>query len=71
MCFLQAARQSILVLRHSNEVDVIGHQAITDQLDAVSLYSLLEQIEVDRAFLVSFQDEASCIPALGDVVSNI
>jgi hypothetical protein len=33
VCLLQAARQSILVLRHSNEMNVIGHQAITDQLD--------------------------------------
>jgi hypothetical protein len=60
-----------LVLRHGNKVDVIGHQAITDQLDAVSLNALLAQIEVDRAFLVSLHDEASCIPALGDVMSNI
>jgi hypothetical protein len=56
-----------LVLGHSNEVDVIGHQAITDQLDAVPLYASLQQIEVDRAFLVSFQDKASHCVGCGEI----
>jgi hypothetical protein len=36
----------------------------------MSLNALSAQIEVDRAFLVSFQDEALCIFALGNVVGN-
>jgi hypothetical protein len=41
MCFLQAARQSILLLRHYNEMNMIGHQAVADQFHALSLDTLL------------------------------
>ena len=61
----------VLALGHSNEMNVIRHQAVADQFHAMSLNALLEQIEVNLAFRVSLQNEAPRIPALGDVVSNV
>jgi hypothetical protein len=58
-------------LGHSNEVDVIRHQAVADQFHAMSLNALLEQFKVAPTFRVSFQNETPCIPALRDVVSNV
>jgi hypothetical protein len=52
-------------------MNVIRHQAVADQFHAMSLHALLEQIKVDPPFRVSLQNEAPCIPALRDVVSNV
>jgi hypothetical protein len=53
---LQAARQRVSTSRHSNKMDVIGHQAVADQLHPVSPDALLQQIKVDTAFRVVFQN---------------
>ncbi len=60
-----------MLLGHGNEMNVIRHQAVADPFHAISLNALLEQIKVDPAFRVSFQNEAPRIPALRDVVSNV
>jgi hypothetical protein len=52
-------------------MNVIRHQAVADQFHAMSLNALLEQVKLDPAFRVSFQNEAPRIHALRDVVSNV
>ena len=71
MGLLQAARQRVCTSRHSNKMNVIGHQAVADQLHPVPLDALLQQIKVDAAFRVVFQNEAPRIPALRNVMSNV
>jgi hypothetical protein len=70
VCLLQATRQCIFILGHSDQMDVIGHQAIADEFYAMLPNTLLEQIEVDRAFRIRVQNEAPRVAALGDVVSD-
>jgi hypothetical protein len=52
-------------------MDVIGHQAVADQLHPVPLDALLQQIKVDTALRVVFQNEAPRIPALRYVMRNV
>ena len=61
----------VLALGHSNEMNVIRHQAVADQFHAMSLHALLEQIKVNPAFRVSLQNEAPRIAALRYVMSNV
>jgi hypothetical protein len=70
MCLLQAARQSVLLVWDGYEMNVIGHEAIADQFYPVSLDALLQQIEVDAALSITFEDEATCVAALGYVMGN-
>jgi hypothetical protein len=67
----QAARQRVSTSRHGNKMDVIGHQAVADQLHPVPLDALLQQIKVDTALRVVFQNEAPRIPALRYVMRNV
>ena len=50
---------------------MIGHKAKAEQIEAISLGALLQQFKVDLTFRVCLQDEASRIPPLRYVVSNI
>jgi hypothetical protein len=52
-------------------MNVIGHQAVADQLHPVPLDALLQQVKVDTACRVVFQNEAPRIPALRYVMSNV
>ena len=70
MCFLQAAREGFHVVGDRNQMDVIAHQAISDQFHTVSLHALLQQIEVDATLSLPFKDEAPRISALSDVMGN-
>jgi hypothetical protein len=70
MCILQAGRQSFLLVWDGNEMNVIGHQAIADQFYPVSFDALLQQIEVDAALSITFEDEATRIAALSYVMGN-
>jgi hypothetical protein len=70
MYILQATRQRVFLVWDSEEMNVIGHQAIGDQFYAVSLDSLLQQIEVDAALSITFEDEATRIAALSYVMGN-
>jgi len=56
MCFLQAARQGILLMGDGNQMDVIAHQAIPYQFHTVSLDALLQQIVRFRGGFVDIHD---------------
>jgi ATP-dependent protease Clp ATPase subunit len=71
MGIFQAARQCVLFSRHGDQMNVIGHQAIADQIGSVSLHALMEQIEVNVPFGIPFQDKAPCIATLRDVVWDV
>jgi hypothetical protein len=70
MGILQTARQSVLLVWHGNEMNVIRHQAIADQLYPVSLDALPQQIEVDAPLSITFENEATRIAALSYVMGN-
>jgi hypothetical protein len=52
-------------------MNAIGHTAVADQFYAVSLNTLLQQIKVDPALRISFQDKAPRVPTLRDVMSDV
>jgi hypothetical protein len=70
MCIFQAACQGVLLVRDGNEMNVIGHQAIADQFYPVPLDALLQQIQVDAALSIAFENEATRIAALSYVMGN-
>jgi hypothetical protein len=51
-------------------MNVIGHQAIADQFHPLLFDALLQQIEVDAGLSITFEDEATRIAALRNVMRN-
>ena len=61
-------RQGIAVRRNNNEVDVVGHEAIRDDADAVLAGLLAQKREVDPAVIVGEEHVLAVVAALRDVV---
>lgn len=70
MCLLKTAGKTIPRSRHRDEMDMIGHQAVADQLYTVTLDALKQQIEIDTALGVGFEDETLGVTALRNVMCD-
>ena len=66
----EGARQRILVLRYGHQVNMIGHQAITGDLGAVSAGVPRQQIQVKPAIIHGVEYLLAIIAALRDVMSH-
>jgi len=71
MNLFQATSQSVSGRRHRNEMNMIGHKTISDQIQTISLDALLKQFKIDLPLRFGLQDEAPRIPPLRYVVTNI
>jgi len=59
------------LVRDGNQVDVIRHQAIAEQGELMEAAVVLEQLQVDQAVGVRFENEPPCVATLGDVVRRV
>ncbi len=70
MYLLKTAGKAVLGSRHRDEMDMIGHQAVADEVYTMAPDSLKQQVEIDAALGVGFEDEAPGVATLCDVMSN-
>ena len=60
--------QRILLVRKRHQMDVVGHQAVGEDLQAVLLSLLLQQLQVHPPVLVHEEHILAVIPALRDMM---
>ena len=61
-------REGVLLLRRGDDVDVVGHEAVAVNSEAVLCGGAFEKAEVGAAVVVNEEDVLLVVPALGDVV---
>ena len=71
VCVLQGKRKRRRTLRHDDQVDVVGHEAIADQRESLDLAVGPEEVEVDQAVGIGFEDELAGIAALRDMMGRV
>jgi hypothetical protein len=54
----------------ADDVHVIGHEAVPEDVEVVCYGLLVQQLQIDAAVLVGEEDVAACVPALGDVMRD-
>ena len=52
-------------------MNVVGHQAISDERYSVDVHILLQQLKVNRSIGIAVQDEAPPVAALRDMMWDI
>ena len=52
-------------------MDMIGHQTVANQQNAAKSYTLPQQVEIELPICFAIKDEASSVPTLRLMVSNI
>jgi hypothetical protein len=58
----QCLRSSISLVRNRDQVDMIGHEAMSDERHSVECYVLPQQVKVDRFIGIAIQDEPPPFP---------
>ena len=71
MRLLQNLCKRVALFGNHNEVDVVGHEAVSEQAQFVQSDIFLKEVEVDGALFVGGQKELACVPALRHVAGNI
>ena len=52
-------------------MDMVGHEAISDERHSVDVHILLQQLKVNRSIGIAVQDEAPPVAALRDMMWDI
>jgi hypothetical protein len=65
---LQRTTHDIHFSRDRDEMNVVRHQTVADQCQAVQLNALSQQIEINLAISVGAEDELSSVASLSHVV---
>src|ERR1035441_9227707 len=65
------ARQTSLALRDHHEVNVIAHEAVTPDAQAVARGVIEKRVEVYLAVAVCEEDVVASVAALGDVMGGV
>jgi hypothetical protein len=58
------------MFRHGHKVDVIGHQTVAEETDAMAHGVAAEQMEVEAAILGGPKDGLAIVPTLRDVMGH-
>jgi hypothetical protein len=68
---LQCLCQTIDFVRNRDQVDMVRHEAVSNEGDAVEDDVLVQQLEVDCSIGVAVQDEAKTVPTLRHMVWHV
>ena len=71
VCMLEGEEKRIGPCGNDDQVDVVGHEAIAGQREAMDGAVLAEKVQVDEAVGIGFEDDAAPIASLGDVVRSV
>ena len=71
MRVLQGSRRRIGVARDDDQVDMIGHQAITKHGETMEFRVAPEQVEIDEAVDVAAEDDLPGVATLRHVMRNV
>ena len=66
----QADGQGLLLFRHRNQVYVVAHQALSENIDSALTAILSVQIVLDAAVSLGVEDDLVVGSALGDVMGR-
>jgi len=65
---LHGLGHGVIVLRYGNEVNVVRHQAKSEDAQGVELGVFPEQVEIEETQGIAFEDVLAAVAALGEVV---
>jgi hypothetical protein len=68
MDLLECRGERVGPLRDGDQVHVVRHEAVAEQGEAMQPASVPEELQVDEAGGVGFEDEPARVAALGDVM---
>ena len=71
MGVLEGEKERIVASGDDDQVDVVGHEAITGQREAMDGAVVAEEVEIDQLVGVGFENGTAAIPSLGDVVRSV
>ena len=71
MRLLERLRERLRIVWDRDQVDVIRHQAIAQQREAVKLGVLPQQLKVGDAIGIADENDLSSISSLGDMMRNV
>ena len=71
MGVLESKAQRIVAFGDGDQVHVVGHKAISEQRKTVQAALLAQEIQVDEAVGVGFQDVLASVASLSDVVRGV
>ena len=71
MGVLEGEGQRLGAAGEHDQVDVVRHEAITDDRKGVDAAVGAEEVEVDEAVGIGFEDGLARVAALGDVIGRI
>jgi hypothetical protein len=66
----QYNRERLGLLRNRNQVDVIAHQAVSEDADTAEIAVHLQQFELDLAAAARIENDLAIGSALGNVVRH-
>ena len=66
--FAEGEGERALVLRHGDQVDVVRHQAVAEDVEGVIACLAAERVEVEEPIGVGAEDGDAVVAALGDVM---
>jgi hypothetical protein len=70
MCVLQSPREGVRLAWSHDEMDMVGHQTVANERQAVQLNALAQKIKVNPAICITIKDEPSRVPSLGHVMRH-
>jgi len=62
--------QRILLVRDSDDMDMIAHQAIADQFQRVFVRLFFQQLQINPAIIIHEEHILAVVPALGDMMGE-
>ena len=71
MRLFEGERQRLGPPGNHNQVDVVRHEAIADDREPLNLAIGAEEVKVNEAVGIGFENELARVAALGDVVRRI
>jgi hypothetical protein len=70
VCVLQGPGEGVRLRRRHDEMDMVGHQTVAEERQAVHLNALTQEIKINLAVRIAVKDEPSRVPALRHVVRH-
>jgi hypothetical protein len=68
VCVLEGEEERICQLRNRDQMDVVRHEVVANQGEAMNATPAAQKVEADEAVGIGIEDDLTAIASLGDVV---